>query len=190
MTTLGLSEGKKTVLIFGGSRGATPINEAVIAMQNELKKRDYQVLYVTGEVHYDKVTAALKKEGPAPNMVVQPFLHQMPEYLKEFEVVVARAGATTIAEITALGIPSVLIPSPYVTANHQEVNARSLGEQNAAVVLKESELNGDRLIQAIDHILQDEKTLQEMKSRAKSLGVPDAAERLYNVLKELKHHAK
>ncbi|WP_105980925.1 undecaprenyldiphospho-muramoylpentapeptide beta-N-acetylglucosaminyltransferase [Bacillus paralicheniformis] len=190
LTALGLSEGKKTVLIFGGSRGATPINEAVIAMQNEFKKRDYQVLYVTGEVHYDKVTAALKKEDPAPNMVVQPFLHQMPEYLKEFEVVVARAGATTIAEITALGIPSVLIPSPYVTANHQEVNARSLGEQNAAVVLKESELNGDRLIQAIDHILQDEKTLQEMKSRAKSLGVPDAAERLYNVLKELKHHAK
>lgn len=72
-------------------------------------------------------------------MVVQPFLHQMPEYLKAFDVVVGRAGATTIAEITALGIPSVLIPSPYVTANHQEVNARSLGEQNAAVVLKESE---------------------------------------------------
>ncbi|MEN2452160.1 undecaprenyldiphospho-muramoylpentapeptide beta-N-acetylglucosaminyltransferase [Bacillus licheniformis] len=190
LTALGLAEGKKTVLIFGGSRGAAPINEAVIAMQNELKKRDYQVLYVTGEVHYDKVTAALEKEGAAPNMVVQPFLHQMPEYLKAFDVVVGRAGATTIAEITALGIPSVLIPSPYVTANHQEVNARSLGEQNAAVVLKESELNGDRLIQAIDHILQDEKTLEEMKIRAKSLGVPDAAERLYNVLKELKHHAK
>lgn len=190
LTALGLAEGKKTVLIFGGSRGAAPINEAVIAMQNELKKRDYQVLYVTGEVHYDKVTAALEKEGAAPNMVVQPFLHQMPEYLKAFDVVVGRAGATTIAEITALGIPSVLIPSPYVTANHQEVNARSLGEQNAAVVLKESELNGDRLIQAIDHILQDEKTLEEMKIRAKSFGVPDAAERLYNVLKELKHHAK
>lgn len=186
LKSLGLQENKKTVLIFGGSRGAAPINKAVIGMQQELKTRDYQVLYVTGEVHYDKVTEELKKQGAAENMAVKPFLHQMPEYLKALDVIVARAGATTIAEITALGIPSVLIPSPYVTANHQEVNARSLGDRNAAVVLKESELNGQRLIQAIDHILQDEKTLQEMSERTKSLGVPDAAQRLYQVLNELK----
>lgn len=155
-------------------------------MRQELKTRDYQVLYVTGEVHYDKVTEELNKQGATENMAVKPFLHQMPEYLKALDVIVARAGATTIAEITALGIPSVLIPSPYVTANHQEVNARSLGDRNAAVVLKESELNGQRLIQAIDHILQDEKTLQEMSERTKSLGVPDAAQRLYQVLNELK----
>ncbi|MDA7025965.1 undecaprenyldiphospho-muramoylpentapeptide beta-N-acetylglucosaminyltransferase [Bacillus sp. CLL-7-23] len=190
LSTLGLQENKKTVLIFGGSRGAAPINEAVIAMQQSLKTRDYQVLYVTGEVHYEKVMTALNHEGVAKNMVVIPFLHQMPEYLKSFDCIVARAGATTIAEITALGIPSVLIPSPYVTANHQEVNANSLGKHNAAVVLKESELDGDRLVQAVDHILQDEKTLNQMSERAKSLGVPDAAQRLYHVLSELQQLKK
>ncbi|MCY7855338.1 undecaprenyldiphospho-muramoylpentapeptide beta-N-acetylglucosaminyltransferase [Bacillus sonorensis] len=190
LTSFGLQEDKKTVLIFGGSRGAAPINKAVVEMQRELKTRDYQVLYVTGEVHYDKVIEELKKVGAAENMSVQPFLHQMPEYLQALDVIVARAGATTIAEITALGIPSVLIPSPYVTANHQEVNAKSLGDRNAAVVLKESELNGERLIQAIDHILQDGNTLIEMSERTKSLGVPDAAQRLYEVLKELKQQAK
>lgn len=97
-----------------------------------------------------------------------------------------RAGATTIAEITALGIPSVLIPSPYVTANHQEVNARSLGKHDAAIVLKETELSGEKLIEALDRIVLNEQTLKEMSERTKSLGVPDAAARLYSVLEELK----
>lgn len=186
MAEFGLSEEKKTVLIFGGSRGAAPINRAVIDMQDALKTRDYQVLYITGEVHYEKVMNELKSKGAADNMVTKPFLHQMPEYLKAIDAIVARAGATTIAEITALGIPSVLIPSPYVTANHQEVNARSLGQHDAAIVLKETELNGEKLIEALDRIVLNEKTLKEMSERTKSLGVPDAAARLYSVLEELK----
>lgn len=186
MAEFGLSEDKKTVLIFGGSRGAAPINRAVIDMQDVLKTRDYQVLYITGEVHYEKVMNELKSKGAADNMVTKPFLHQMPEYLKAIDVIVARAGATTIAEITALGIPSVLIPSPYVTANHQEVNARSLGQHDAAIVLKETELSGEKLIEALDRIVLNEQTLKEMSERTKSLGVPDAAARLYSVLEELK----
>ncbi|MBT9250602.1 undecaprenyldiphospho-muramoylpentapeptide beta-N-acetylglucosaminyltransferase [Bacillus halotolerans] len=186
MAEFGLSEEKKTVLIFGGSRGAAPINRAVIDMQDALKSRAYQVLYITGEVHYEKVMTELKNKGAADNMVTKPFLHQMPEYLKAIDVIVARAGATTIAEITALGIPSVLIPSPYVTANHQEVNARSLGQHDAAIVLKETELSGEKLIEALDRIVLDEQTLKDMSERTKSLGVPDAAARLYSVLEELK----
>lgn len=186
MAEFGLSEEKKTVLIFGGSRGAAPINQAVIDMQDALKSRAYQVLYITGEVHYEKVMTELKNKGAADNMVTKPFLHQMPEYLKAIDVIVARAGATTIAEITALGIPSVLIPSPYVTANHQEVNARSLGQHDAAIVLKETELSGEKLIEALDRIVLDEQTLKDMSERTKSLGVPDAAARLYSVLEDLK----
>ncbi|MCI3987796.1 undecaprenyldiphospho-muramoylpentapeptide beta-N-acetylglucosaminyltransferase, partial [Bacillus vallismortis] len=80
----------------------------------------------------------------------------IPEYLKAIDVIVSRAVATTIAEITALGIPSVLIPIPYVTANHQEVNARSLGQQDAAIVLKETEITGEKLIAALDRIVLNE----------------------------------
>lgn len=188
LAEFGLTEDKKTVLIFGGSRGAAAINRAVVEMQEALKTREYQVLYITGEVHYEKVMGELQSAGgAASNMVTKPFLHQMPEYLKAIDVIVARAGATTIAEITALGIPSVLIPSPYVTANHQEVNAQALSQHDAAIVLKETELSGDKLINALDRIVLDEDTLKDMSERTKSLGVPDAAARLYNVLEELKN---
>ncbi|WP_353855853.1 undecaprenyldiphospho-muramoylpentapeptide beta-N-acetylglucosaminyltransferase [Bacillus sp. Bos-x628] len=181
----GLDEKKKTILIFGGSRGAAPINKAVIEMQNALKTKNYQVLYITGEVHYEKVMNELNEKGAAPNMITKPFLHQMPEYLKTIDVIVARAGATTIAEVTALGIPTIFIPSPYVTANHQEMNARSLEKHHAAIVLRESELSGDRLLNAIDEIAGDDKKLEQMSCLTKELGVPDAATRLYNVLKEI-----
>lgn len=181
----GLDEKKKTVLIFGGSRGAAPINRAVIDMQDELKAKNYQLLYITGEVHYEKVLNELKEKGEAPNMITKPFLHQMPEYLKSIDVIVARAGATTIAEVTALGIPTIFIPSPYVTANHQEINARSLEKHDAAIVLRESELSGDRLLHAIDEIAGNDEKLHQMSRLTKELGVPDAATRLYNVLKEI-----
>lgn len=186
LTEFGLKDNQKTVLIFGGSRGAAPINRAVIDMQEELKTRPYQVLYITGEVHYEKVTAELKGGKAADNMVTKPFLHQMPEYLQSIDVIVARAGATTIAEITALGIPSVLIPSPYVTANHQEVNAKALSQHDAAIVLKETELSGEKLIAALDKIVMNEETLKDMSERTKSLGVPDAAARLYSIMEDIK----
>lgn len=109
----------------------------------------------------------------------------MPEVLAAVDLIVSRAGATSLAEITALGLPSILIPSPYVTANHQEVNARSLSDHHAAIMLKEQELNGDILLSQIDGVLLNEFKLKEMKQASKKLGLPDAALRLYSVLKEL-----
>ncbi|MGE6631295.1 undecaprenyldiphospho-muramoylpentapeptide beta-N-acetylglucosaminyltransferase [Bacillus sp. NPDC077027] len=185
LNEFGLDENKKTVLVFGGSRGAAPINRAVVELQDQLKTKDYQLLYITGEVHYEKVMNELNEKGVAPNMLTKPFLHQMPEYLKSIDVIVARAGATTIAEVTALGIPTIFIPSPYVTANHQEINARSLEKHDAAIVLRESELSGESLLHAIDKIAGDDEKLKEMSRLTKELGVPDAASRLYNVLTEL-----
>lgn len=176
---------RKNGSYFWREPGAAPINRAVIDMQDELKAKNYQLLYITGEVHYEKVLNELKEKGAAPNMITKPFLHQMPEYLKSIDVIVARAGATTIAEVTALGIPTIFIPSPYVTANHQEINARSLEKHDAAIVLRESELSGESLLHAIDEIAGHEEKLNEMSRLTKELGVPDAAGRLYNVLKEI-----
>lgn len=185
LESLGLERAKKTALIFGGSRGAAAINKAVVEMQPELKKKNYQVLYVSGEVHFDKVKAELEKIGQADNMIALPFLHKMPEFLKKIDLIISRAGATTIAEVTALGLPSILIPSPYVTANHQEVNAKALSDNQAAIVIKESELDGNSLIGALDEVMENDQKRKKMADEAKALGVPDAALRLYQLLDEL-----
>ncbi|WLR53517.1 undecaprenyldiphospho-muramoylpentapeptide beta-N-acetylglucosaminyltransferase [Mesobacillus subterraneus] len=181
----GLKLKMPTVLIFGGSRGARPINDAVVKSLAELSGKPYQVLYVTGDVHFEDVRKEVELVGNPENVIIKPFIHNMPEVLAGVDLTVARAGATTLAELTSLGIPSILIPSPYVTDNHQEKNARALSENGAARLLLEKDLTGPKLVESIDHILSNEEKLAEMKKSAKKLGIPDAAQRLYRVMEEL-----
>lgn len=181
----GLSTTLPTVLIFGGSRGARPINEAVVKSLSDLGEKPYQVLYVTGDVHFEEVKKEVELVGNPQNVVIKPFIHNMPEVLSGCDLVVSRAGATTLAELTSLGIPSILIPSPYVTNNHQEKNARSLSDRGAANLLLEKDLTSNSLIKQIDTILLDKAKLAEMKAKAKQIGVPDSAERLFHVVKQL-----
>ncbi|MEW9050379.1 MAG: undecaprenyldiphospho-muramoylpentapeptide beta-N-acetylglucosaminyltransferase [Neobacillus sp.] len=181
----GLSATKPVVLIFGGSRGARPINEAVVKSLSELGEKPYQVLYITGDVHFEAVKNEVELVGNPKNVVIKPFIHNMPEVLAGVDLVVSRAGATTLAEITSLGIPSILVPSPYVTNNHQEKNAKSLSNHGAATLLLEKELNSKSLVQHIDRILLNRQTLDAMKIKAKELGVPDSANKLYELMKQL-----
>jgi len=187
--SIGLKKDKNSILIFGGSRGARPINDAVIEMIPIVKERDYQLLYITGEVHYNDVIQKVEKNGSIPeNVKILPFLHNMPEVLAGMDLVVARAGATTIAELTSLGVPSILIPSPYVTNNHQEKNARALVENNAAKMLLEKDLTGKTLINEIDTIIHHKEKLEEMKEASKKLGIKDASNRLYELSISLVKH--
>jgi UDP-N-acetylglucosamine--N-acetylmuramyl-(pentapeptide) pyrophosphoryl-undecaprenol N-acetylglucosamine transferase len=183
--SLGLQSNRKTVLIFGGSRGAKAINEAVLQMIPLLKDKPYQVVYVTGEVHYEKVMEEMKALKDSSHVIIKPFIHNMPEVLSGVDLIVSRAGATSLAEITALGLPSILIPSPYVTANHQEKNARSLSDHHAAIMLREQELSGNLLLSQIEEILLNETKLTDMKKASKKLGIPDAASRLYRIMKDI-----
>jgi UDP-N-acetylglucosamine--N-acetylmuramyl-(pentapeptide) pyrophosphoryl-undecaprenol N-acetylglucosamine transferase len=182
---LGLDPTKKTVMIVGGSRGARPINDACIEALHDFKMVDYEVIYITGDVHYDKVIEEVKKAGNPINIIVHPFLHNMPDYLKNIELIVARAGATTLAEITALGVPSILIPSPYVTNNHQEKNARALEQNGAATIIMESKLTGQVLLNEINGILGSIESWGDMKENSRKLGIPDASIRMYKEIKEL-----
>jgi UDP-N-acetylglucosamine--N-acetylmuramyl-(pentapeptide) pyrophosphoryl-undecaprenol N-acetylglucosamine transferase len=182
---LGLNPNKKTVLIVGGSRGARPINDACIAALPQFKQQKYEVLYITGEIHYDKVRDEIVREGNPTNIIVKPFLHNMPDYLQNIDLIVARAGATTLAEITALGVPSILIPSPYVTNNHQEKNAASLEKNGAATLLRESVLSGETLVREIHDIVENEEKWKKMKVNALRLGIPDASVKLYQLIKQL-----
>lgn len=179
-----LSPDKKTILIFGGSRGALTINEAFLQALEELNQRDYQVLYVSGRYYYDEMKQKLEGKV-APHISVQPYIDNMPEVLTCMDAVVARSGATTLAELTALGIPSILIPSPNVTNDHQTKNAMSLVNANAALMIRDDELNGETLVDAIDNIMQDDNKRIEMAEASKRQGMPDAAERLYHVMSDL-----
>lgn len=182
---LGVPADKRLVLVVGGSRGARPINDAMLGALDRLGRcGDLHVVYVTGEGHYDTVRAAAGGRIP-PNVTLVPFLYDMPAVLAGADLFVGRAGATTLAEITALGVPSVLIPSPYVTNNHQEKNARRLEAEGAAVVLREAELTPQRLAETVLALCANPEGLKAMRAAARRLGIPDAAARLWAAVETL-----
>jgi len=177
---------KPTVMIFGGSRGAKPINEATIETLARFVETDYQVLFITGRVHYDNVIKLIDpKYLKSANISVLPYIDNMPEILPDIELIVGRSGATSIAEITALGIPAIFIPSPYVTHDHQTKNAMSVSKVGAGRLIPESDLNSDSLFKEINEIMSDKKLREDMSAKSKKIGVPDSADRLIKVLTDL-----
>lgn len=180
-SSLSLPMNKKIVLVVGGSRGARAINEAFLQAIPQLEEStDLHFVYVTGDVHYDKVKSVLEAMEKQPeNISVYPFIYNMPEVLAATHLIINRAGASFLAEITSLGIPSILIPSPYVTNNHQEKNARWLEQHGASVVLLEQELHADSLTGAIRKVMKNPDQLAMMRESAKKLGEPLAAENVY-----------
>jgi len=185
---LGLDPHKKTVLIVCGSRGAAPINKAVLAMLDDVaKQKEFQLVYVTGQVHYDKIKAEIDSRGLADNkgIIVVPFVYDMPALLQHTDMMVGRSGATTMAEVLALGVPALYIPSPYVTNNHQEKNAVWMVEKGAGLMLKEQGLTGRALYDTIDGLVTDRERLSAMQNAARELGRPDAAKTYYQTLQAL-----
>lgn len=175
---------KPTVLIFGGSRGAKPLNMAVINSIDEFGLEDYQVLFVTGKVHFDYVNKALK-DKKYDNVSVVPYVDGMPDILPDTTLIVGRSGATSIAEITSLGIPAIFIPSPYVTHDHQTKNAEILQKDGAAEIIKEVDLTKESLLTAVNSIMKNDKVKQEMSSNSKKLGLPNAADLLIDEMIKL-----
>ncbi|MCR4434563.1 MAG: undecaprenyldiphospho-muramoylpentapeptide beta-N-acetylglucosaminyltransferase [Clostridiales bacterium] len=182
---LGIAQESNLVVIFGGSRGAEKMNETVCEMALKYyRESDCQILFATGEAQYDEVRNKLKGLNYSSFNVV-PYIYNMAEAMASADLMVCRAGAITISELTALGIPSVIIPSPNVTANHQEYNARALEEQGAAVVILEKDLNGSILYQQITDLLKDREQLAKMARNAKKAGITNASEKIYSKMQEL-----
>lgn len=181
-----LKDDVPTLLIFGGSQGALKINAATVTAIPAFNERDYQVVFVTGQKRYDGVMDQLKHVEVAANVVVKPYIANMPEVLPKVAAIVGRAGATSLAEITADGIPSILIPSPYVTADHQTKNAQSLATVGAAEIITEADLSADTLLAKADQLMNDDGLRQDMAAASKRLGVPDAADRVLDVVLSLK----
>jgi len=181
---LGLSQHKKTVLICGGSRGAYPINNAFITALEKYEASNFEVVFVTGAVHYDAICEQIDDVN-LKNIKIMPFVSDMPKYLVSIDLFVGRAGATTLSEITALGVASVLIPSPYVAENHQEFNARSITDHGGGILILEYDLTKDVLYDEITTLLNNEDVLASMRKKSKKLGIPDASTRILNVIEEL-----
>ena len=177
---LGLSNSKKLVLIVMGSLGSMTINKELKEIVLKFKDKPYEVLLVTGKNYYDDF-----KNINIKNVKIVPFLNNMLNVLKICDLIITRAGASTISEITAIGLPSILVPSPYVANNHQYYNAMELVNNNASLILEEKDFNANNLIQKIDLILNDKKLYDSMHINSLKLGKKDSCDEIYQIIKEL-----
>ena len=176
----GLSKYKKLVLIVMGSLGSYTINNIMKEIIKKFNNKDYEVLLVTGKRYFDNY----KNVEIPKNVKLVPFIDNMLGVLKITDLIVTRAGASTIAEITAVGLPSIMIPSPYVTHNHQYKNAKVLENAGASILIEEKNLTSDILINNIDEILNNKTKYDIMSKRSKDLAVDNSATKIYEILKQ------
>ena len=178
----GFDPAKKTVLVSGGSRGARAINRAMVGvLVRAAENPAVQILHATGAKEYEDVMNRLKEAGlselPA-HIKVLPYLYNMPQAQALADLAVFRAGATGLSELTARGIPSILVPYPYAAENHQEFNARALEKAGAAKVILNKDLTDETLGAAMEELLADEEKLKSMAEASRKLGRPQAAEEI------------
>ena len=176
---------KPIVLISGGSRGARSINDAMIdVLKVAAQKNSAQFLHVTGKGEFDSVTKKLA-DVDAPNIRIVPYLYNMPRAMAMADLAIFRAGATGLAELTARGVPAILIPYPYAAENHQEFNARALVDAGAARMILNKDLNAEILQKNLDELLFSPQTLKQMAKASLSLGKPNAADEIADMILNL-----
>lgn len=166
----GLDPNKKTVLFVMGSLGSSSVNEHMLEVLKELEHEEFQVLYVTGEKGYD---AFIEKYQGNSRIKVVKYIDGL-KVMKSVDLIVCRAGATTLSEITACGLASITIPSPYVPGNHQYYNAMALHHKQASICVLEKELQKDILANLIKELIYDDLRLEKLKRNALKFGYPCA----------------
>ena len=178
---LGLDSSKKLVVIVMGSLGSLTMTKKLKDLIPGFKNKDYQVVVVTGKGYIDDY----KDVKLSDNVKIVPYLDNFINVMKDTDLIVSRAGASTIAEITAIGLPAILVPSPYVTHNHQYMNAKELEDLGACTIVTEEEFEKEKLIKEIDKLLNNEDKYNKMKEASKKLGVADSATRIYAEIRKL-----
>ena len=185
-STLGLSATKKLVLIVMGSLGAGKVSKYLESELQRFEGKDYEVLFVTGKGSYDEVM----KHNYPKNVKIIPFYEGLTSVMKKTDVMVSRAGASTLSELIALEVPSILIPSPYVANNHQYLNALDLVNQNAALMVEEKDLEDGILFKKVDELINNEEEIKNIKSNLRKMQVKDSATVIYDNLKRIVHNEK
>lgn len=175
-----LDPDRATLLAFGGSQGSRTINHAVAGSLTHWSDPDrVQVLHSSGRALYDETARLLevaRADGPGPTVRLVDFVDEMALAYAAADVVVSRAGATTIAELSVLGLPALLVPYPHATADHQLHNAEAVAAVGGARVVRDGELDGPRLVAGVEPWLLDPAAAAAAAGAAASFGRPDAAE--------------
>lgn len=178
---LGFDDSKKLVVVVMGSLGSTTMTQKIKELIPGFNNKNYQVLIITGKGYYDEY----KKIETTSNVKIVPFMEDLIQYLKDSDLIISRAGASTIAEITAIGLPAILVPSPYVTNNHQYKNAKELEDRGACHIITEKDFSKESIINEIDYIFDHRKEYDDMVKNSKKLGIRDSATRIYEETKKL-----
>lgn len=175
------------IICFGGSRGAEKINENMIKVIEVLNNiEDIKLFFISGKIHYDAIIKKIKSKGIklSKNIQVLDYVYNMSDYMAASNLVISRAGALTISEINATGKPSILIPSPNVTGNHQFHNAKVAADRGAAYIIEEKKLNEEEIISIIFKLKNNTEHIKRMALRSKAMSHTNAAERIVKCISQ------
>ena len=180
---VGLNKQMPIALVFGGSQGARRINQAIMEMIKSELNENYQMIWATGPKQYDIVKEELENENKninhIKNMKILPYIYNMEEIMNIVDVIVARSGAMTITEIANLGKPSILVPLPNVSHDHQLYNAKVLQNVGAADIILDNELTGKKLNENIEKIVLDKDKCKSMGEKALTVATDDVENKIY-----------
>ena len=189
INSVGLNKAKPIILIFGGSQGAQKINEALIEIIEQKKNKNYQIIWATGPKQFEIIKLELQKKdiniNDISNCKILPYIYNMEEIENIADVVVARSGAMTITEIANLSKPSILIPLPNVSNDHQMYNAKVLEKVGAAKIIKNNELTGSLLNSEIEKIVLDKEKCLKMGENAYKVSNKNVEEKIYREIDKL-----
>ncbi len=169
---LNLEENKRTLLLFGGSQGAAPLNQALLEALSGLST-DIQIIWQTGEPDFERIRSECQKFPH--KILVQPFFFNMADAYSAADLAFCRAGAITIAELVQVAVPAIFVPLPHAAEGHQEKNAQVLAEANASDIILQQDLSGAMLKEKIEQIIFDDKKLDQFKKNLSQFHYPDAA---------------
>ena len=186
---MGLNELKPIVLVFGGSQGAKKINEAIIEIIKNKMNKNYQIMWAAGPKQYDDVKEILEQNNininNIENIKIVPYIYNMEEVMNCVDVIVARSGAMTITEIANLGKPSILVPLPNVSHDHQLYNAKVLEKVDAAKIILDKEIESKKLNDTIEKIVLNKNIMNQMSENALKVSTTNAEDKIYNEIEKL-----
>ena len=186
---LGLNNEKPLVLIFGGSQGAQKINEAIMGIIKNKLNKEYQIIWATGPKQYDIIKEKLEDANININYIentkIVPYIYNMEEIMNVSDLIVSRSGAMTITEIANLAKPSILVPLPNVSGDHQMYNAKVLANKNAAIIIINDDLNTVDLNTKIKEIVLDKNKKEQMGKNAFKVSTKNVEEKIWQEIKEL-----
>lgn len=184
LKSFGLSEDKKTILIVGGSLGARTVNESVLQNLDMIKESGVQFIWQTGKYYNASIMAELKQRGTVPSLHVTDFISDMGAAYKAADLVISRAGASSISEFCLIGKPVILVPSPNVAEDHQTKNAMALVNKNAALYVKDADAPAEVVKLALQTV-KDDARLKELSENILKLALPDSADIIANEVVKL-----